>query len=193
MGSNYFTNPLLFLIRVLFDAYILVVMLRFILQLVRADFYNPISQFIVKVTTPVLRPLRRIIPSIGGLDSSSLLLMLLLKALELGLIAVIAGISWTPLLAVAWAIPELLALTINLFLFAVFIQAIMSWISPGAYNPATGLLHTLTAPLLRPVQRLLPPISGFDLSPMVVIIGLYLLRMLLLPPLLHLTNSPFVQ
>ncbi len=191
MGSNYLANPLIFLIQMLFGAYILAVMLRFILQLVRADFYNPISQFIVKVTTPVLRPLRRIIPSIGAIDSSSLLLMWLLKAIELGLIAAILGIDWTPLLPLAWAIPALLEFVINLFLFAVFIQAAMSWISPGSYSPATGLLHTLTSPLLRPVQQLIPPISGFDLSPMVVLIGLALLKMLLIPPLLHLTHSPF--
>ncbi len=191
MENSYFTNPMVFLIQVLFGAYILAVMLRFILQLVKADFYNPISQFIVKVTTPVLRPLRRIIPSVGGIDSSSLLLMWLLKGVELWLIAAIMGINWTPLLPLAWAIPELLALTINVFLFAIFIQVIMSWISPGSYSPASGLLYALTAPLLRPAQRLIPPMSGLDLSPMVVLIGLTLLKMLLLPPLRLLTHFPF--
>jgi YggT family protein len=190
MGSNYFTNPMVFLIQVLFGTYILAVMLRFILQLVKADFYNPISQFIVKVTTPVLHPIRRIIPAIGGIDTASLLLMWLLKGLELGLIAAIVGIDWTPLLPLAWAIPDLLALTINLFLIAIFIQVIISWVSPGSYSPATGLLHALTSPLLRPAQRLIPPISGFDFAPWVVLIGLTLLRMLLLPPVKLLTNFP---
>ncbi len=192
MGSSYLTNPMVFLIQVLFGAYILVVMLRFILQLVKADFYNPISQFIVKVTTPVLHPIRRIIPAIRGIDSASVLLMWLLKGVELGLIAAIMGVATNTLMAFAWAIPELLELTLNIFLFAIFIQVILSWINPGGHNPAAGLIHTLTAPILRPAQRLIPPISGLDLSPIVVMVGLTLLKMLLLPPLKHLTQSPFI-
>ena len=188
MGSNYFTNPVVFLIQVLFGAYILAVMLRFILQLVKADFYNPISQFIVKVTTPVLHPIRRIIPAIGGIDSASILLMWLLKGLELGLIAAIMGVEWAPLLSLAWAIPELLSLTINVFLIAIFIQVIISWINPGTYNPAVSLLYSLTEPVLRPCRRLIPPMSGMDLSPLVALIAIQLVKMLLLPPIYSLAQ-----
>ena len=106
MGSSYLTNPLVFLIQVLFGAYILVVMLRFLLQLVRADFYNPVSQFVVKVTTPVLTPLRRVIPGVGGLDIASIILMWLLKSVELGLVILITGSSENLLAALAWSIPE---------------------------------------------------------------------------------------
>lgn len=191
MGSGYLTNPLVFLIQVLFGAFSLVVLLRFILQLVKADFYNPISQFVIKVTTPLLRPLRRIIPGVAGVDMASLVLLWLLKSVELLLILAINGKS-TPLLAAfALAIPEMAALAINFYLFAILIQVILSWVSPGGYNPAVSLIYSITQPLLRPAQRIIPPIGGLDLSPMVVMVGLVLLEMLLIPPLQMLFSAPF--
>jgi len=190
MDSSYLTNPLVFLVQTLFGLYTLVVLLRFLLQLVRADFYNPISQFIVKATAPPLRPLRRLIPGFSGIDLSSMVLAWLLKSVELMLILLIAG-SGSVLGAFVWSVPQLVDLFINIFLFAILIQVILSWINPGAYNPATSLLHSLTEPLLGPARRMLPPLSGLDLSPMVVMIGLVLLKMLLIPPLMVITGSPF--
>lgn len=191
MGSSYLSNPLVFLIQVLFGLYILVVMLRLLLQLVRADFYNPLSQFIVKITTPVLHPMRRIIPGVKGIDLSSLLLAWILKSLELFLIALALGLGANPLAALIWSIPALVSLTINIFLVALIIQVILSWVNPGGYNPAAALIHALTEPILRPARRMIPTTGGLDFSPMLVIIGLVLLKMLLLPPLLLLTKSPF--
>jgi len=193
MESSYFSNPVIFLLQVLFGAYILVLMLRFVLQLVRADFYNPISQFIVKITTPVLRPLRRIIPGLAGVDLASIVLIWLLQALELGLIVTISGIPLSPVMALAWAVPEMIGLLINIFLYAILIQVILSWVNPGGYNPATTIISNLTDPLLRPARRIIKPVGGLDLSPMAVIIGLYLLKMLLLPPLQMVTGSPFIK
>ncbi len=190
MGSSYFTNPVVFLIQVLFGAYILVVMLRFLLQLVKADFYNPVSQFIVKVTSPVLIYLRRIIPGLGGIDLASIFLMWILKTIELTLIIALAGLPISPMVF-AWAIPELIKLAFNVFIFSILIQVILSWVNPGAYNPVTALINSLTEPVLRPARNILPPMGGLDLSPMAAMIGLYLLQMLLLPPILHLTGSPF--
>ncbi|MCP3668781.1 MAG: YggT family protein [Gammaproteobacteria bacterium] len=191
MGDNYLTAPLVFLVQVLFGAYTLLVMLRFLLQWLRADFYNPVSQFIVKATTPALKPLRRITPGFRGIDFASILLMILLKAIELSLTLIITGQGFNPLLALAWAIPELVALLINVFLFAIFIQVIISWISPGQYNPATNLLYSLTEPLLKPARRYIPPMGGLDLSPMAVMIILVLIKMLLIPPLQMLFLKPF--
>ncbi|MCF6354024.1 MAG: YggT family protein [Candidatus Polarisedimenticolaceae bacterium] len=191
MDSSYLTNPLVFLIQTLFGLYILVVMLRFLLQWAKADFYNPLSQFIVKVTTPALRPLRRVIPGLGGLDFSAIVLMWLLKTLELMLVILIASGIFNPIGPMLWAIPQLVDLAINVFLFAILIQVIISWINPGTYNPIIGVINSLTDPIMRPARRIIPPISGLDLSPMLVILGLYLLKMLLLPPLLMLTGSPF--
>ena len=191
MTEAYFTNPLIFLIKTLFGLYITLVVIRFLLQWARADFYNPISQFVVKLTSPVLRPLRKVIPGFRGLDIASLVLAWLLQALELMLLAMLFGLGLRPLAALAWAIPALFGLVISIFLFAILIRVILSWVSPDPYNPAIDLLNRLTDPILVPAQRLLPPLSGIDLSPMVAMVGLVLLQMLLLPPLRALTGSPF--
>lgn len=189
MDSNYLTNPLVFLVQVIFGLYSMVVLLRFLLQVVRADFYNPVSQFIVKVTTPVLKPLRRIIPGIGGLDISSLLLAWIVKTLELLLVLAISGKGLHFVAASLLAIPDLIELTINIFLFAILIQVILSWVGQGGYNPAVSVIYSLTEPLMRPARRIIPPISGLDLSPMVVMVALYLLEMLLIPPVKVLINQ----
>ena len=190
MDNSYLTNPAVFLIQTIFGLYVLVVVLRFLLQVTRADFYNPVSQFVVKVTSPVLRPLRRIIPGVAGIDLASLVLAWLLKSLELMLVVTVVGAGGA-LGALLWAIPELVDLVINILLVAIFVQVVLSWVNPGGYNPAAQLLDALTQPLLRPARTLLPAIGGLDLSPMLVVIGLVLLKMLLLPPLKLLTGSPF--
>jgi YggT family protein len=183
MGSTYVTNPIEFLISTLFGLYILALMLRFLLALVHADFYNPISQVLVKVTSPPLRPLRRILPAVGGIDTSSLVLMLALQMTALLLIALLRGsdIGLVALLILSFA--ELIGLFLNVLLFAILIQVIVSWVNPQGYNPAVSLLYSLTEPVLAPCRRLIPPISGLDLSPLVALIAIQLLKMLLLPPL----------
>jgi YggT family protein len=191
MSGSYLADPLVFLVRTLFGLYIAVVLIRFLLQWARADFYNPISQFVVRVTAPVLRPLRQIIPGYGGMDLASLVLAWALKAVELALIAGLLGHAGPLLGALAWAVPALLELVIDLFLFAILIRVVLSWVNPDPYNPAVALLDRLTDPILSPAQRRLPPIGGIDLSPMLVMVGLVLLQMLLVPPLKALTGSPF--
>jgi len=183
MDSSYLTNPLSFLVQILFGFYIMIVILRFLLQLFQADFYNPISQFIVKMTSPLLTPIRRIIPGIAGLDISSLLLAWALMTIELMLVFSIAGAGFQLLASLMLAIPELVDLVINIFLFSIIIQVVLSWLGQAGYNPAVSLIYSLTEPLLRPARRLINPIGGLDLSPMLVLIGLTLLKMLLIPPL----------
>ncbi len=183
MGEGYLAAPLIFLIQVIFGLYALVALLRFLLQLVRADFYNPLSQFIVRITSPVLVPMRRVIPPVGGKDTASLVLAWLVLTLQLLLIQAVVGQGFQPLAALLMAIPELVALLINVFLYSILILVIISWVNPGGHNPAIGVLNALTRPLMAPAQRLLPPIGGLDLSPMLVMIGLVLLKMLLIPPL----------
>ena len=181
MNSGYLANPLEFLVTTLFSLYILAVMLRFLLGAVRADFYNPVSQFLVRITNPLLLPMRKVIPSLGRYDTSALLLMLLLQFISLGLVVLIRGISVSVVTLLIVAVGELLMLAINVFMFAIIIQVILSWVNPGSYNPVTALLYSITSPIMRPLQRLIPPISGIDLSPLVAIIGLQVLRMLLMP------------
>ena len=189
MGSGYLSTPLIFLVQVVFGLYALIVMLRFLLQWVRADFYNPISQFIVKATSPVLNPLRRIIPGIGGKDIASLVLAWLVLALQGLLILAIGRSVFAPLAALLLAIPDLVELTINIFLYSILIVVVISWVNPGSHNPAVAILYSLTEPVMRPARRLLPPMGGLDLSPMLVMIGLVLLKMLLIPPLKALAIS----
>ncbi len=183
MGDSYLTQPAVFLVQVLFGLYAALVVLRFLLQLVRADFYNPLSQFIVRATKPLLNPLRRVIPGVSGMDIAALVLAWFVLTLEQLAILGLAGVGLQPLAAALLAIPELISLIINVFLFAILIQVIISWINPGSYNPAISLIHSLTEPILGSVRRRLPEMGGLDLSPMVVMVGLVVLEMLLVPPL----------
>jgi YggT family protein len=181
MQGNYYTNPLEFLISTLFSLYILAVMLRFLLGAVRADFYNPISQFLVRITNPLLVPLRRVIPGIGKFDTAALVLLLILQLLSLAAIVLLRGGNILSITLLAAAVIEIIVLMINVFIFAIFVQVILSWINPGAYNPVNALLNSLTSPVLSPIQRLIPPVSGMDLSPLFALIGLQVLKMLFVP------------
>lgn len=181
--SDYLATPLVFLIGTLFQLYILALLLRFLLQWARANFYNPVSQFLVKITNPPLKPLRRFVPGLWGLDLAAVVLMIALQMVSLALVAALRGFAMGPLTLFLLSVAELVELTIYVFIFSILIQAILSWVNPGRYNPVTDALHSLNEPLLRPVRRFMPPVSGFDLSPLVAIIGLQVLLMLIMPPL----------
>ncbi len=183
------TSALDFVLTTLFQLYIAVMLIRFLLQYARADFYNPLSQFVVKVTTPLVRPVRRIIPGLVGLDLATLLIAYLLTVLQIALVGthisqyqipgLIDGQSLLPLTIALVALVDIIALSIGIFIVAIIIQAISSWINPGSYNPVLGLLHSLTEPMLRPARRLLPPIGGLDLSPLLVLLALQVAKMLI--------------
>lgn len=168
-----------FLIQTVFGFYILAVMLRFLLQCVRADFYNPLVQFLVRLTNPPLLPLRRIIPGYRGLDLAAVVLAFALQVVEMLLITLLlgqpVGVGGLLLLAAL----ELLKLLINIYLWGVIIQAVLSWFNPDPYHPAARVLAQLTAPVLRPARRIIPPISGVDLSPMLVVVALIFVSLLL--------------
>ncbi|MDH5352881.1 MAG: YggT family protein [Gammaproteobacteria bacterium] len=198
MGSNYLTSPLMLIINTLFDLYIFLVLLRFLLQAFRSDFYNPVSQFIVKATTPPLRILRRFIPSISGQDTAAIVLCLtliylkfiLLRALDIpgvpigNISAPIGSVSYVGL--VIYAIADLISLILTIFLIAIIIQVILSWINPGQYNPVIGLVHSIARPALRPFQKLIPPLGGLDLTPLFASLGIMVLKMLIIPPIVYL-------
>lgn len=183
MGGSYAGNAGVFLIQTLFGLYIGAIMIRFLLALARADFYNPISQFLVKVTNPPIVPLRRIIPSLGGIDMASVFLMLALQAIELTLVITIKGFGIHPLGLFVLSIGGLLSLLLQIYFVTILIQVILSWVSPGGHNPAVSLLYNLNEPLLRRARRLLPAMHGFDISPILVMIVLQLLTILLVAPI----------
>ncbi|MBP1149179.1 MULTISPECIES: YggT family protein [Methylocaldum] len=188
MSPDFLVNPAVFLIDTLFSLYIFAILLRFLFQWVDADYYNPISQFLIKITHPPLRMFRRFIPSVGRVDTASLVLMLGLQMLSGYLIFVLQDTRITFAALSLWAVVQLLDLLFNVYFFAIIIRAVLSWVSPGSYNPAVSLLYSLTEPLLRFSRRLLPPIGGIDLSPLIPLIGIQLAKMLVLPPLQQLTN-----
>jgi YggT family protein len=168
----------LFLINTLFSIYISLVMIRFLLALFRADFYNPISQTIVRFTNPPLVFLRRFIPPIGKFDTSAIALMIVLQLIELWLITLIVGQSASMIALLVAAIFKLIKLSIWIFIIALIVQALISWINPGMYqmqNPIAAILNSLTAPLLKPIRRMLPRTGMIDFSPMLAIMLLYIL------------------
>lgn len=190
MGGSYLTDALLFLANTIFSIYILLVVLRFLLQAVRADSRNPISQFLLQATGPPLRLLRRFIPGFAGVDWSCIILMLLLQAIKLsitGLLAFGAFFALPGLLLLSSA--ELLRLIIYIFMFVIFIQIVLSWINPGSYSPVTVLLYQLSEPLLKPARRILPATHGIDFSPILVFVVLQLSLMLLVRPLADLGRA----
>jgi len=190
MTGSYFKEALLYLIHTVFFIYLLFVVLRFLLQTVRADSYNPLSQFLLTITNPPLRPLRRIIPGVAGIDWASIVLMLSLKAIELTLINLIAYGALIPFVALMiFSIAALLTLVIYIFMFVIFVQILISWINPGLYNPVTVLLYKLSEPFLRPARRFIPPLHGLDFSPVLVFIFLQLSLILLVRPLADLAKS----
>jgi len=174
----------IFLVKTLFSLYLLAILLRFLLQIARADFYNPLSQAIVKITDPALRPLRRIIPGVGGIDLSSLLLALIIQIAAICLVFLLLGQSVPSfLLVVPWACVGIAATILNIYFFALIIVIVLSWIAPQSYSPGAALVQQLTEPVMRPARNLIPPIGGLDLSPIFIFIAIQLIEHLVIDQL----------
>ncbi|MEP5765793.1 MAG: YggT family protein [Halieaceae bacterium] len=168
-----FADVLTLLISVFFNLLLLVLMLRFLLQLVRADFYNPISQAIARATNPLLLPLRRVVPGFGGIDVASLLLLLVAEMLAIVALGLVKGVGLVPpLLILLWTPLGIVSLFLNFYFFAILAMIILSWVAPGSQSPVIYLLHQLTEPVMAPFRRLLPSMGGLDLSPIFVFIAI---------------------
>lgn len=174
-------DPFIFLIDTLFSLYITIMYLRFILQQVGADFYNPISQFLVKATQPPVKIARKIIPPFGKIDTASLVLTLALILLKLFLLyVVISGYQLNFIHLLTLLLHDFIELSFNIFIFAIFIQAILSWVNPDPGNPVSAILYSLTYPVLQRIRKFVPPMGGLDLSALVALIGLTFLKLLVL-------------
>ena len=182
-------NAATFLVETVLGIYILIVMLRLLLQWVRADFYNPLSQFIVRATQPVLAPMHRTLPAVGGIDLACVVLLVVLQFGELWVVTGLLGHRVAAVALFVLSIAELLQLAVYVFLFSILIQVIMSWINPGSYNPLLSVLYSLNEPLLAPARRIIPPFGGLDLSPIVVMVALQLVAILLVGPLRQLAGT----
>ncbi len=189
MPNPYLSNASVYLISALSDLFLILVLLRLLLQLTRADFYNPVCQFIVKVTNPALKPLRRMIPGWRGIDMASVVLLFGVQFLALLLIHLAVGRGPNLVAVAVESVAGLLSLTLNLYLITILAQVILSWVGPGGGHPVIGLLYRINEPVMRPARRLLPPISGLDLSPIVVLFAIQLLKILVVAPIYDLARG----
>ncbi|MFI8225386.1 YggT family protein [Pseudomonas sp. DTU12.3] len=180
-----------YVLQTLGSLYLLIVLLRFVLQLVRANFYNPLCQFIVKATQPLLKPLRRIIPSLFGLDMSSLVLAILVQLALMALTLLLTyGTTGNPLQLFIWSIIGVTALFLKIFFFALIISVILSWVAPGSHNPGAELVNQICEPALAPFRKILPNLGGLDLSPIFAFLALKLIDMLVINNLAAMTMMP---
>ncbi|WP_025109140.1 YggT family protein [Pseudomonas sp. H1h] len=180
-----------YVLQTLGSLYLLIVLLRFVLQLVRANFYNPLCQFVVKATQPLLKPLRRVIPSVFGLDMSSLVLAILVQLALMALTLLLTyGTTGNPLQLFIWSIIGVTALFLKIFFFALIISVILSWVAPGSHNPGAELVNQICEPALAPFRKILPNLGGLDLSPIFAFLALKLIDMLVINNLAAMTMMP---
>lgn len=172
-------TALVFVLNVVVGLYLLLVLLRLFLPVVGANFHNPLAQGILKATSPLVIPVRRILPPLGRIDTATVVVAFGIQYLLLWLLAVIQGFPLGIVNLLVGAVFALLFTTIRLFTYAIIIRVIISWISPGTYNPAIELIASLTDPVIRPFRKLLPPMGGFDISPLFALLALGVATILL--------------
>lgn len=167
-------------IQTFFNLFLIAVLLRFLLQIARADFYNPISQFLVKVTNPVLKPLRRVIPGALGIDFASIVLALIVEMITIAAILLVFGFRPPgPVVLLVWSVLGCIAMVVNIYYIAILASIILSWVAMGSYNPTIVLVNQLAEPVLAPFRKLLPPIGGLDLSPILVFLAINVVQIIL--------------
>ncbi len=190
---SYLMNFFSIVVQLVFGILIFLVLGRFILQMVRADFYNPISQLFIRITDPMLRPLRRVIPGLFGIDMAAIVLLLILQGIELVLTHLIRGMGLhNPVLFLTEMVGTLISHAAMLFQICIIIVVISSWISAGAaHHPLVQVASQIAAPILRPMRRLLPPINGMDFSPILALIIVFAITFLIAAPLIDLPHRPY--
>jgi len=181
---TYFANAGQILVNFIFGALIALLVLRILLQCVRANFYNPICQFLYKITNPVLMPLRKVIPAWRNLDIAGVLLAWLLTAIKLWLLYSLVGQGLGVLGLGVMALGDLIDFVLMLYLGVILVYILISFISVERSNPIVPLVFQLIEPLMRPVRRRLPPLGQIDLSPMIVWLAILLARVLIVQPII---------
>jgi YggT family protein len=164
------TQALIFVLKTLTHLYLLLLLLRFWLPVLRADFRNPVAQGVLRITSPLVIPLRRFVPAIGRVDTATVLVAFTIEYLLILLLLTLSRITPEFLPIAITAIMDLAVLSLNMFFFVILIKIIMSWVAPNNYNPVTAMLTTISEPVLRPFRRMLPPIGGIDISPIFAIV-----------------------
>ena len=169
MPSNV-ADALSFIVGSIGQLLLYILLLRFLLPWFRADFRNPLAQAVLKITSPLVVPLRRVVPSVGRIDTATLVVIFFVLYLTLFLIGLIIQVNPGPAVLALSSVAYFPTLLLRLFFFLIIVRVILSWVSPGGYNPAIALFHSLTDPVMRPFQRIIPPMGGFDISPIFAII-----------------------
>ncbi len=170
---------ILFVLNALLTLVVIAFLLRVVMPLVRADFRSPLGHAVLRFTDPLVKPLRRILRPAGKVDVASVVALLAVQIAGTALIRLVAGGGLLPGPILADGLRGLAYTVLQFYTVAVLVQAILSWVAPGTYNPATQLLHRICEPLLAPVRRLVPPLGGLDFSALFVLIGLQALQLLL--------------
>lgn len=183
----YVQNATSFLVQAIIGFALYIVLIRFWMQWVRADFRNELGQFIITVTNPLVIPLRKVIPSYKTLDTSTVLLAYAICILKIFALLALAGTGMSITNYLIMGVGLFIKASIYLFLAAIFIQIIASWISPQSYHPIVSVARSIGEPLLAPARRIIPAIGGLDLSPIVVILFLQFTLRLIVTPLLPLS------
>jgi YggT family protein len=169
-----------FIVETLLSLALFVVLARLLLQWTRADFRNPLCQAVVRITNPIILPLRRMLPPVGKLDTASVVAVLLVATVDVACIFALHGIGVPgPLTWVRVVLTEIARTLLWTYLYAIFLYALLSLIAPGGYSPLQSVLTTLCEPVLRPIRRLIPTVAGLDLSPMWAIIAIYAILILI--------------
>lgn len=179
MGSASIQIGLL-LVNAIAGFFLFVVLLRFVLQAARADFYNPISQFVVKASNPFIVPLRKVIPGLGGLDWSAIVLMIAVQILAITLSLLIAGFGLPWASIATWALLGVSGMFLKLYFWGLLIMVIASWLAPQSDNPALLLLRQILEPVMAPIRKLLPDMGGFDISPIILFLVINVFEILLI-------------
>lgn len=167
---NNFASALVFVVSSLAQLYLFVLLIRLLLPWLGADFRNPLAQGVLKITSPLVVPLRRVIPPIGRIDTATLLVTFAILYATIFLILSIQQIQASFAQIAVSALVYLPLLTLRLYTFLIIVRVVLSWVSTGGYNPAVAIIYTLTDPVLRPIRRIIPVMGGFDLSPIFAII-----------------------
>ena len=178
--SGSLIQAVIFVIDVFAGLYLLLLLIRFLIPWLRIDFRDPLAQGIMKLTSPVVIPVRRFLPAIGRVDTATLVVAFIIQYIAVLIIFALVGAPVISALAIAVeSVFRLLGLIVNIFMFGIIISIILSWIAPNSYNPAIGIVRAIADPVLRPFRRVIPPMGGFDISPIFAIVALGVLRILL--------------
>lgn len=172
-------TALIFIIRALFGLLVTAFLLRVLLPLCRADARNPLSQAVIRITNPLVLPLRRLLPPVRRLDTGSVVALVLVQFAATSLVWLLVGNALNvPMLLISVA-RDLTSILLQFYFVAILVYALLSWIAPGTYSPAANLLESLCRPVLRPFQRFIPPIGGLDISALIALIVIQALQIAL--------------